>query len=148
MLCPHCKKSETQVIDSRESDEYIIRRRRECLGCGHRFTTYEKIESPQAMVIKKDKTKEPFSREKILTGVSKACTDRPVPESKIEQLADEIEEKVNELESDEVESRQIGEWVIERLKKLDEVAYLRFVSVYKSFGSAKTFAKEIRKLNR
>jgi transcriptional repressor NrdR len=147
MLCPRCKKSETQVVDSRNSDEYVIRRRRECLACSYRFTTYEKIESPQIMVIKKDKTKEPFSREKILTGVYKACTDRPVPQIKIDKLVDEIEEKVNELDSDEITSKEIGEWVIEKLKKVDEVAYIRFVSVYRSFGSAKTFAKEIKKLN-
>lgn len=148
MLCPHCKKSETQVIDSRESDEHIIRRRRECLDCSHRFTTYEKIESPQVMVIKKDNTKQPFTREKIITGVYRACTNRPVPEIKIERLADEIAELVSGQENDEVTSKQIGDWVMERLKVLDEVAYLRFVSVYKGIGSAETFAKEIQKLNK
>jgi len=148
MLCPRCKKSETQVIDSRESDNYIIRRRRECLKCKYRFTTYERIVQPQITVIKKDGSKEPFSRKKILVGVYKACTDRPVDETKIEELADEIEEEIVKEEKNQVESRQIGKWVVERLRKLDEVAYLRFVSVYKSFGSAKTFAKEIKKLSK
>jgi transcriptional repressor NrdR len=148
MLCPKCRKEETQVIDSRESGDYVIRRRRECPKCNHRFTTYEKIESPQIMVIKKNDTKQPFSREKIVTGVYRACTGRPVPELKIEKLADEIEEKLNELDSDEITSKKIGEMVIKRLKKIDEVAYLRFASVYKSFGSAKTFAKEIQNLNK
>ena len=148
MLCPQCNKSQTQVIDSRESDDFVIRRRRECLGCGNRFTTYEKIESPKMMVTKKGGSKQPFTREKIITGVYKACTDRPVPEIKIEQLADEIEGKVNKLGSDEISSKAIGEWVMTRLKKLDEVAYLRFVSVHKSIGSAERFAKEIQKLNK
>lgn len=147
MLCPKCRKAETNVIDSRESGDYVIRRRRECPKCKNRFTTYEKIESPQVMVIKKNGNRQPFSREKIVTGVYRACTGRPVPQIKIEKLADEIEEVVNEQESDEIESKEIGSLVIDRLKKLDEVAYLRFVSVYKSFGSAKTFAKEIQNLN-
>jgi transcriptional repressor NrdR len=148
MLCPKCKKNETNVIDSRDSGDYVIRRRRECPKCKNRFTTYEKIESPQVMVIKKNGNKQPFSREKIVTGVYRACTGRPVPEIKIENLADEIEEKVNERESDEINSKEIGGMVIEKLKKIDEVAYLRFASVYKSFGSAKTFAKEIQNLNK
>jgi len=147
MLCPKCKKTETNVIDSRESGDYVIRRRRECPNCKNRFTTYEKIESPQIMVIKKNGNRQPFSREKIVTGVYRACAGRPVPEIKIEKLADEIEEAVNEMDNDEIESKRIGSLIIERLKKLDEVAYLRFVSVYKSFGSAKTFAKEIQNLN-
>lgn len=147
MYCPKCKKDETSVIDSRNSGDYVIRRRRECPGCKNRFTTYEKIESPQIMVSKKNGSKQPFSREKIVTGVYRACTGRPVPEIKIEKLADEIEESVNEKDSDEISSKEIGEMVIEKLKEIDEVAYLRFASVYKSFGSAKTFAKEIKSLN-
>lgn len=148
MLCPKCKKSETQVIDSRESSEYVVRRRRECPSCAHRFTTYEKIESPQVMVVKKNGSKEPFSREKIVTGVYRACTGRPVPEIRIEKLADHIEEQVNGLDSDEISSKQIGKWVMEKLRAIDEVSYLRFASVYKSFGSVKTFAKEIQNLKK
>lgn len=147
MLCPKCQKEETKVIDSRDSDEFIIRRRRECPNCSYRFTTYEKIESSQVMVTKKDETREPFSKEKVLTGISRACTNRPVPQIKLDKLAKEIEQKVNELGKDEVKSKTIGEWVSKKLKKIDEVAYLRFVSVYRSFGSAKTFEKEIKNLN-
>lgn len=144
MLCPSCLKGQTQVIDSRE-DGKTIRRRRECLKCKNRFTTYERIETPRLYVIKKDGTREPFFREKLLTGLKKACEKRPVCLTSLEGIADKIERALYERGEKEVPSKIIGHLVMDELKKLDEVAYIRFASVYKAFKGAESFEKEAHK---
>jgi len=145
MLCPSCSKSETQVIDSRD-DGKIIRRRRACGKCNYRFTTYERIEIPKLSVIKKDKRKEPFIRNKIITGIQKACEKRPIKEEEIEGIVDKIEQSFFEKGEKEVESRLIGQMVMEELKKLDPVAYLRFASVYRAFKDVESFEREVHKV--
>lgn len=147
MVCPFCNDSETKVIDSRESsDRKVIRRRRECLKCGKRFSTYEQLELLNFVVVKKDGRKEEYQREKLEAGVKKALEKRPVEERKIEEMVDEIEYKLHQKGNCEISSKEIGSLVLERLKVVDDVAYLRFVSVYKSFGSAESFKKEAEKL--
>lgn len=147
MKCPFCGFIEDKVIDSRPTDEGLaIRRRRECTSCQKRFTTYEKVESLPLMVIKKDKTRQPFNREKLLGGLLKACEKRPVSIAQLEKLVDEIETFFyNSLER-EVTTNEIGERVMSSLKELDEVAYVRFASVYRSFKDINTFMDEITKL--
>lgn len=147
MRCPFCDGEESKVIDSRPTDEGLsIRRRRECLKCGKRFTTYEKVENIPLMVVKKDKTRQPFDREKLLNGLLRACSKRPVSLSSLERITNEIEGIVyNSLER-EVTSDQIGELVMERLKELDEVAYVRFASVYRQFKDINTFLEELNNL--
>lgn len=145
--CPFCNYSESKVIDSRPAEEgNIIRRRRECMQCARRFTTYEKIENIPIMVVKKDKTREPFSREKLLNGLLKACQKRPVSIDDLEKLVDEIEAQVSNSLMREVTSKEIGELVMEKLKKLDEIAYVRFASVYRQFKDINTFIEELQKL--
>src|SRR3989338_478099 len=132
MKCPFCNQADSKVIDSRESEESeTIRRRRECLQCAERFTTYERIEKPELIVIKKDKTRQSFEREKVLKGIRSACEKRPVSAEKMEMVADEIEKDIRNMNSPEVSSQIIGELVMQYLKKLDEVAYVRFASVYR-----------------
>jgi transcriptional repressor NrdR len=147
MVCPYCNHSETKVIDSREStDGKVIRRRRECLKCQKRFSTYEQLELLNFVVVKKDGRKEEYKREKLENGMRKALEKRPVEDKKIEEAIDEIEYRLH-LEKDcEVPAKTIGKLVLEKLKELDDVAYLRFASVYKSFGSADSFKKEAEKL--
>ncbi|MCG6157831.1 transcriptional regulator NrdR [Rubinisphaera margarita] len=143
MICPYCRHDETKVIDSRTSAEFAIRRRRECLACNRRFTTYEKIEELPIKVIKKDGSRVPFNREKIREGLEKACYKRPVSESDIENLISQVEAEVYETFDREVPSQMIGEQVIERLRKLDQVAFVRFASVYREFKDVNDFVEEL-----
>lgn len=145
MKCPFCNHNEDKVIDSREtSDATAIRRRRECLECGKRFTTYEYVEKTPLMVIKKDGRREPFSREKILSGLRNACQKRPVSMEKLEKLVIEVEAEIQKKFDQEVESRYVGEIVVEKLAKLDDVAYVRFASVYRQFKDINQFMRELR----
>ncbi|MEX0702600.1 MAG: transcriptional regulator NrdR [Planctomycetales bacterium] len=143
MKCPYCRHDETKVIDSRVSQEFAIRRRRECLKCERRFTTYEKIEESPVKVIKKDGTRVPFDREKIRAGLEKACYKRPISEDQIETIICDVEAEVYESFDREVPSREIGEKVIEALRKLDQVAYVRFASVYRDFKDVSDFVEEL-----
>ncbi|MDD6478547.1 MAG: transcriptional regulator NrdR [Oscillospiraceae bacterium] len=147
MKCPFCSYEESKVIDSRPTDEgEKIRRRRECLKCGKRFTTYEMIESLPIIVIKKDKTRQPFNREKLLNGLMRACEKRPVSIDVLEKIIDDIESIIQNSLDREVKSEKIGELVMEKLKNIDEVAYVRFASVYRQFKDINTFMDELSKL--
>ena len=147
MKCPFCGFEESKVIDSRPTDEgQRIRRRRECLKCGKRFTTYEIIESLPIIVIKKDKSRETFSRDKLMTGLLRACEKRPVSIDTLDSMIDDIETNLQNSLDREVSSEKIGELVMEKLKKIDEVAYVRFASVYRQFKDINTFMKELNKL--
>lgn len=143
----YCGYLESKVIDSRSTDEgTTIRRRRECLNCGKRFTTYEKIECLPIVVIKKDKTRQSFDRGKLMNGLIRACEKRPVSMSDMEKVADGIETMLHNAMDREVSSEKIGEMVMEQLRQLDEVAYVRFASVYKQFKDLDTFREELKKL--
>jgi len=147
MKCPFCENPDTKVIDSRPTEEgQAVRRRRECDRCNKRFTTYEKIEQMLLMVVKKDGRRETFDRDKILGGIVKACEKRPVPMADIEKVVDEIERGLNNTMEKEIESKLIGELIMEHLRKIDEVAYVRFASVYRQFTDANTFVAEVEKL--
>jgi transcriptional repressor NrdR len=147
MKCPFCENSDTRVIDSRPTEEgCAIRRRRECDKCGKRFTTYEKVEEITMMVVKKDGSREAFDRVKIINGIIKACEKRPVTAASIEAIVYDIERGLNNMMVKETKSALIGELVMEKLKDLDEVAYVRFASVYRQFTDAGTFISEIEKL--
>ena len=147
MRCPYCENRDTKVIDSRHTEEgHAIRRRRECEKCGKRFTTYEKIEETVLVVIKKDGSRETFDRNKILSGIIKACEKRPVALSEMEAVIDDIERGLNNMMEKEVKSTFIGELVMEKLRDLDEVAYVRFASVNRQFTDINTFINEIEKL--
>jgi transcriptional repressor NrdR len=145
MHCPFCGNPEHKVTDSRP-DEDGIRRRRECLACGQRFTTLERVELGAVAVIKKDGRREEFDREKIVRGVSKACEKRPIPSGAIEALADEVEKAVFALNRAEVSSHYIGELVMERLRTLDHIAYIRFASVYRAFADVDELEAELEAL--
>lgn len=147
MRCPFCDFADSKVIDSRPTEEgSSIRRRRECISCGKRFTTYEKVESVPIMVIKKDQTREPFDRNKVLTGIIRACQKRPVQTEKMVEMVDNIESELQNLMDREVTSDRIGEMVMAELKKTDDVAYVRFASVYRQFKDINTFLAEVNKL--
>ena len=147
MKCPFCGFEESKVIDSRPTDEgQRIRRRRECLQCGKRFTTYEIIESLPIIVIKKDKSREAFDRDKLMNGLLRACEKRPVSIDTLDKMIDEIETVLQNSLDREVSSEKIGQLVMEMLKKIDEVAYVRFASVYRQFKDINTFMKELNKL--
>ncbi len=147
MKCPFCAFLESKVIDSRPTDEgERIRRRRECLSCGRRFTTYEIVESLPIIVIKKDKTRQAFSREKILNGMVRACEKRPVSLDTLERAIDDIEVEIQNSLDREVSSEKIGELVMKKLSEIDEVAYVRFASVYRQFRDINTFMDELNKL--
>lgn len=147
MRCPYCGYGESKVVDSRSAeDDMSIRRRRECLSCSKRYTTYEKVENIPILVIKKNMNREYFDRAKIVSGLIKACQKRPVSRQQIENIADEIEKKINNKMFTEVGSEYIGEMIMESLKKLDEVAYVRFASVYRQFKDINTFMEEIKNL--
>lgn len=147
MKCPFCGYGESRVIDSRPTDEGVrIRRRRECLSCQKRFTTYEIIESVPIIVVKRDKSREAFDRSKLLSGLLKACEKRQVPFERLEAAVNEIEAYLQNTLENEVTSAQIGELAMEHLKKLDEVAYVRFASVYRQFKDINTFMEELNKL--
>ena len=147
MKCPHCSHPEDHVIDSRPVENgNVIRRRRECLSCARRFTTYERLEIIPLTVLKSDNRREPFDRNKLIEGVRRACQKRPVTSEQIERLVTEVETALQEDFVLEVPSRNIGELVMAKLKDLDSVAYIRFASVYKSFSDVDTFINEVRGL--
>jgi transcriptional repressor NrdR len=145
MKCPFCTDFDNKVVDSRLSGESdVIRRRRECLGCGRRFTTYERVEDILPMVIKKDDRREPFDRNKVLSGIQTACQKRPVPVAIMEEIVERIEKSVQEKGDKEINSSTIGETVMLELNDLDEVAYVRFASVYRSFKDINEFMDELK----
>ena len=145
MKCPFCGHKEDKVIDSRSiQDDSSIRRRRECLRCGKRFTTYEYIEKIPLMVIKKDSRREPFDRNKILQGLIKASQKRPISMAQLESLVEEVEKEIQKKYDREIESKVIGELVIQRLARLDDVAYVRFASVYRQFKDVNEFMRELK----
>lgn len=147
MKCPYCGFVETKVIDSRPTDESnSIRRRRECLKCQGRFTTYEKLEAIALVVIKKDRSRQQYDRGKVLKGIITACEKRPISLAQMEKVADDIESELYQSMEREIESTQIGEKVMDKLKNLDEVAYVRFASVYKQFDDIHTFMEELQEL--
>ena len=147
MKCPYCGYSESKVIDSRPTDEgERIRRRRECLNCAKRFTTYEVIETVPVVVVKKDKSREAFDRNKLLNGLLRACEKRPVPLETLERIVDEIETLLQNSLDREVPSTLIGTYAMDKLKKVDEVAYVRFASVYREFKDINTFMGELNKI--
>ena len=146
MKCPFCGNDNTKVIDSRPTDDSSIRRRRQCESCGKRFTTYEKVETMPLIVIKKDNNREPYDREKIVAGIVRSCHKRPVSISSINAMVDEIETKIFNIGEKEIPTTTIGAIVMEELKKLDEVAYVRFASVYREFKDVNTFMYEIKKI--
>jgi len=147
LQCPYCEHEDTRVIDSRLSEgKDAIRRRRECISCGKRFTTYERREPLRLMVIKRDGTREPFDRTKLRAGLAKACAKRPVPEEEIEYMVEEIEAELRERRRHEVTSRRLGDMALVRLRKLDMVAYLRFASVYRQYTDVDQFRSELMRL--
>ncbi len=147
MKCPYCGNEENKVVDSRPvQDGRAVRRRRECLGCNERFTTYEYIEAVTLTVIKSDERREPFDRQKVAHGIKLACNKRPVGGKKIEAIVSEIEAQLNELSRNEVTSKYIGELVMEKLKEVDQIAYVRFASVYRKFADTTEFLEELSKL--
>jgi len=146
MQCPYCQHENTKVTDSRDTGIYSIRRRRECLSCHRRFTTYEHIEMSPIYIIKKDGRREKYDKSKIKTGIVKALEKRPVSPEQIENLLDTIEEHIRKEGKEEISSTRIGEFVMEEIKKIDEVAYIRFASVYRSFADITLFEKEVQKL--
>ena len=147
MKCPFCGHPESKVIDSRPADENAsIRRRRECLACGKRFTTYETVESLPIVVIKKDGSRQSFDRQKVLRGMIRACEKRPVSLAELERIADEIEQELQNSMVREIRTADIGEKVMERLRSVDQVAYVRFASVYRQFKDIDTFMAELNKL--
>jgi len=147
MKCPFCNTPDTKVIDSRPADDNSsIRRRRQCIKCNKRFTTYEKLETMPLMVIKKDNTREPYDRSKIESGIIRSCHKRPVSSADVEQIVNEIENSVFSREEREIPTTVIGEMVMEKLKDLDEVAYVRFASVYREFKDVNTFMSEIESM--
>ena len=149
MKCPYCSKINNKVIDSRLSkDGRMIRRRRECLDCTRRFTTYEKLEEVLPMVVKKDGRREPFDRGKIISGIRKACQKRPISSSMIEEFVDALEVYFQELGKKEIDSPEVGERVIRQLKEWDEVAYVRFASVYRQFKDISEFMAELEAMLR
>lgn len=146
MKCPYCGFSESKVVDSRPADEGSIRRRRECLQCERRFTTYETVESLPMVVIKKDGSRQTFDRSKVLRGIQRSCEKRPVPVADMERMALEIEQELQNKLEREISTELVGEMVMDKLKKADEVAYVRFASVYRHFKDINTFMSELNKL--
>lgn len=147
MRCPYCKK-ETRVVDSREASDNSFRRRRECSSCGKRFTTYERIETTNLLVIKKDGMREPFSREKVRLGMIRACEKLPISSEKIERGVLRVEQHLKDTVQGEVSSKRIGELVMKELRRIDKVAYIRFAAVYREFADLEDFEEELRKLLR
>ncbi|MGX7105190.1 transcriptional regulator NrdR [Globicatella sanguinis] len=147
MLCPKCQSSQTKVIDSRSvDDDTSIRRRRECLNCGYRFNTYERVERTPLLVVKRDGTREEFSREKLLRGIIRSAEKRPITREQMERLASDVENDIRNYIDTEIPSEQIGEYVMPRLLELDEVSYIRFASVYRQFQSREMFMKELESM--
>lgn len=146
MRCPFCGNVEDRVVDSRESREGdVIRRRRECAGCERRFTSYEKIEIPTFQVVKRDQRREAYGREKLMQGLQVACRKRPVPQAELEQIADAIEQAMIDSGEREISSQRLGTMVMDRLRDLDPVAYVRFASVYRRFEDVDAFVKELNR---
>lgn len=143
MMCVFCRHDETKVIDTRMSDSFVIRRRRECLKCGRRFTTHERVEDSPMKVIKKDGTRVPFNREKLRLGLEKACYKRPISAEQIDEIVRDVESDVNDNFEREVPSRYIGEKVFNRLRTLDNVAFVRFASVYREFQDVRDFMQQV-----
>ncbi len=149
MKCPYCDEIEDKVVDSRMAREgQVIRRRRDCLGCKRRYTTYERVEESLPMVVKKDGRREPFDRNKILSGLKKACEKRPISTATIDGVTDRIEKRIQEMGETEIPSRTIGEEVMRELHQLDQVAYVRFASVYREFKDIDQFMDELKALAR
>jgi transcriptional repressor NrdR len=147
MRCPYCAAEEDKVVDSRLAEEgRLIRRRRECLGCGRRYTTHERAEEVPLLVVKRSGEEEPFDRSKVVEGIRRACKNRPVPAASIEELVDDVEESMRATGERPVQTALIGREVLERLRNLDEVAYLRFASVYKDFQELTDFERELGRL--
>ena len=146
MKCPYCGFSESKVVDSRPADEGSIRRRRECLQCERRFTTYETVESLPMVVIKKDGSRQTFDRSKVLRGIQRSCEKRPVPVADMERMALEIEQELQNKLEREISTELVGEMVMDKLKKADEVAYVRFASVYRQFKDINSFMRELNKI--
>ncbi len=147
MNCPYCNKTEDRVVDSRESrNGATIRRRRECLACRRRFTSYERIEEIPYMVIKNDGTRVEFDRKKLLIGLLKACEKRPVPAKRLDEIVEEVEQQLHEREEREITTKEIGALVMSRLRELDQVAYVRFASVYRKFEDIDAFMEELKNL--
>ena len=146
MQCPYCNYKESKVVDSRHTDSNSIRRRRECESCKKRYTTYETIETTPIMVIKKDNTREYFDREKIKNGLIKSCEKRPVSMDQIEGVISYIENEINKNYMTEIETRMIGEMIMDKLKDIDEVSYVRFASVYRQFKDINTFVTELKNI--
>ena len=144
MLCPVCRAADNRVIDSRD-DESAVRRRRECLACRHRFTTYERIESSRFYIVKKDGRREPFSRDKLLNGLRKACEKRPISDAAMQEVADRIERDLAAKGESEIPSSAVGEMVMDNLRRLDKVAYIRFASVYRELD-LESFQRELAQL--
>lgn len=147
MKCPYCEYPESKVVDSRPTDEgQAIRRRRECISCGKRFTTYEKIEEIPTIVVKKDGNRQSYDRNKLMNGIIKACEKRPVSMNTIEKMVDDIEKVISNSLDNEITSAEIGEEIMNRLKDVDEVAYVRFASVYRQFKDVNSFMDELKKI--
>ena len=147
LICPSCRKSETRVVDSRD-DENVVRRRRECLDCKHRFTTYERMEAPRLFVVKKDGRREQYSRDKVLSGLRRACEKRPVAEAQMEEIVAGLERELFSRGENEVPTTMVGEKLMEALKSIDKVAYIRFASVYRSFDDIGSFQAELAELTK
>ncbi len=149
MKCPFCGKLDSKVVDKRETESHeVTRRRRECLGCNKRYTTYERLETVALTVVKKDGTRQEYNRDKILSGLLKACEKLPVTREAIDKVVDEIESELKSAEAAEVDAKKIGELVMKGLKKLNKVAYIRFASVYKEFKDIDDFEKELQRLTK
>ena len=149
MKCPYCTNQDTKVIETRVSESDIsIRRRRECEKCGNRFTTFERIENTPIAVIKKDNTRQPFDRNKILSGLIRACVKRNISTKVLEKIVDDIESEIRNFHASEIKSNEIGEIALKKLRDLDKVAYIRFASVYKQFDSIKQFTSELSELKK
>ncbi len=149
MKCPYCSHPDTRVVDSRlTEDSDSVRRRRECEECGKRFTTYERVEIKPIAVIKKDNTREPFDRNKILSGLIRACIKRDIGVETLNSLVDDIENEIHGLPASEIQSRELGNLVLKRLRDLDKVAYIRFASVYKQFNNIRQFTNELTRLKK
>ena len=146
MKCPYCGKENTRVIDSRPTDDSSIRRRRQCDECGKRFTTYEKVETLPLIVVKKDNNREPYDREKIVAGIVRSCHKRPISMTQINDMVDDIEGQIFNMGEKEIPTTTIGSIVMDKLKDLDEVAYVRFASVYREFKDVNTFMSELKKM--
>ncbi|MEE8373648.1 MAG: transcriptional regulator NrdR [Dehalococcoidia bacterium] len=142
MQCPHCGNEDSKVTDSRTVNG-IVRRRRQCLGCAFRFTTFERIQTATLVIIKKDQRREEFSREKLATGIRRACEKRPLPTGTVEKLVDDVESEVHQQGKAEIPSSMVGEMVMTRLRELDHIAYIRFASVYRDFADITTLKQEV-----